>query len=167
MQAHTVTLNTPTDTRIEVERHFHAPLSKLWRAVTEPALVKQWLLGPPGWTMPVCKSDFQIGGSYEYRWRSHDNAQEFGFIGEFQQIETHARIVHTETTPPAAPSASPPPESLVTITFTEKETATTLRTAIDYPSKQARDAALQAGMAAGMQMSYLKLDHLLASPELK
>ena len=153
-----VSVNTPVETRIEVVRRFSVPVAKVWRAMTEPGLVHRWLLGPPGWTMPVCESDFRVGGLYEYLWRSDENEQAFGFVGEFQEIDLHARIVHTEKSP-AGSSAG---ESLVTITFSEIHSGSTVVTSIEYPSKQARDAALAAGMAAGMEMSYLKLDEVLA-----
>ncbi|MFY9582881.1 MAG: SRPBCC domain-containing protein [Candidatus Acidiferrales bacterium] len=41
-------------------------------ALTKPELVKQWLLGPPGWSMPVCEIDLRVGGAYRFLWRGPD-----------------------------------------------------------------------------------------------
>ena len=49
-----LTLTTEGDTHVIVTRHFNAPPAVVYRAHTEPALLQKWLLGPDGWTMPVC-----------------------------------------------------------------------------------------------------------------
>ncbi|WP_145285035.1 SRPBCC domain-containing protein [Pirellulimonas nuda] len=54
--------NTPTDTQVEVVRSFDAPVEYVWKAFTEPELVSRWMMGPPGWSMPVCEMDFRVGG---------------------------------------------------------------------------------------------------------
>jgi len=48
-----LTVTTPTDCEIAMTRVFDAPRHLVFNALTRPELVKQWLLGPPGWTMPV------------------------------------------------------------------------------------------------------------------
>ncbi len=157
----TLSVRTPSDTQVEVSRRFASSVALVWRALTEPALVNRWLLGPPGWSMPVCESDFRVGGSYEYGWRSEDGG-EFGFVGEFQEIEQHSKIVHTEGLRAGSPGAEVAGGSLVTINFEEMGGATKVVTTIEYPSKEARDAVLTQGMTDGMEMSYRHLDELLA-----
>jgi len=49
-------VTTPTDREIVMTRVFAAPRCLVFDALTKPELVKQWLLGPPGWTMPICGS---------------------------------------------------------------------------------------------------------------
>jgi uncharacterized protein YndB with AHSA1/START domain len=158
----TLSVRTPSDTQVEVSRSFASSLNLVWRALTEPALVNRWLLGPPGWSMPVCESDFRVGGSYEYGWRSEADGGEFGFVGEFREIEPHSKIVHTEGLREGSPGAEVVGGSLVTITFEEMGGTTTVVTTIEYPSKEARDAVLAQGMTDGMEMSYRHLDELLA-----
>ena len=74
----------PSDREVKVTRSFKASRSLVYRAYTEPALVQQWLLGPPGWSMPVCELDVRVGGRYRWRWRSDTDASEFGFAGTFR-----------------------------------------------------------------------------------
>lgn len=52
-----LTLKTEGDRHIVVTRRFAAPPEAVYRAHTEPALIQKWLLGPDGWTMPVCVSE--------------------------------------------------------------------------------------------------------------
>jgi uncharacterized protein YndB with AHSA1/START domain len=158
----TLTVRTPSDTQVEVSRSFAASLALVWSAVTEPALVSRWLLGPPGWSMPVCESDFRVGGRYEYGWRGEADGAEFGFVGEFREIEPHSKIVHTEGLREGSPGAEVAGGTLVTLTFEEMSGLTTVVTTIEYPSTEAREAVLAQGMADGMEMSYRRLDDLLA-----
>ncbi len=45
------------DREIVMSRVFDAPARLVFDAHTKPELVKRWLLGPPGWSMPVCEID--------------------------------------------------------------------------------------------------------------
>ncbi len=157
-----LSVRTPSDTQVEVSRSFSSYSDLVWRAMTEPALVNRWLLGPPGWSMPVCESDFRVGGHYEYGWRSDADGSEFGFVGEFREIEPHSKIVHTEGLREGSPGADMAGGSLVVISFVETAGTTTVVTTIEYPSKGARDAVMAQGMTDGMEMSYRQLDELLA-----
>jgi len=49
------TVALPNDLEVVVVRDFHAPRTTVFDAWTKPELVTRWLLGPPGWTMPVCE----------------------------------------------------------------------------------------------------------------
>ena len=61
-------LRTEGDTHVIVTRRFNAPPQAVYRAHTEPALIQRWMLGPAGWTMPVCRIDPRPGGSFYYEW---------------------------------------------------------------------------------------------------
>ena len=76
----------PSDREVKVTRSFKAARPLVYRAYTEPALVQRWLLGPPGWSMPVCEMDVRVGGRYRWRWRSDKDASEFGFAGTFREV---------------------------------------------------------------------------------
>ena len=152
----------PSDREVEVTRSFKAARSLVYSAYTEPALVQRWLLGPPGWSMPVCEMDVRVGGRYRWRWRSDKDASEFGFAGTFREVEPLSRLVHTETYDPGTVGdAHPQNEALVSVTFTEANGITTVTTRIDFGSKDVRDAAVATGMTDGMEQSYQLLDGLL------
>jgi len=152
----------PSDTTVMVRRSFHAPRSLVWRAHTEPALVRRWMLGPPGWTMPVCDMDVRIGGAYRWRWRSEEDGKEFGFHGEFREVAAPARIVQTEFFDPGDVGGDMGEGALISLALDEEAGVTTLTTIMDYFTKRARDAALSTGMTDGMEMGYARLDELFA-----
>jgi uncharacterized protein YndB with AHSA1/START domain len=154
----------PNDRDVVVVRSFNAPRTLVFDAWTKPELVQRWLLGPPGWTMPVCEMDVRPGGKYRWRWRSEENGSEFGFAGEFREVVRPSRIVHVERYDPGDVGGEMG-EALVTTVLTEKGGVTTHTMTIRYESKEVRDAALKTGMTDGMEMSYQKLDELLAEKQ--
>lgn len=152
----------PSDREVKVTRSFRAPRALVYRAYTEPQLVRRWLLGPPGWSMPVCEMDVRVGGQYRWRWRSDENGSEFGFAGTYRDVQPGSKIVHTEAYDPGTVGGGyPGSEAIVTVTFTENQGVTTMITLIDFGSKEARDAAVATGMTDGMEQSYQLLDRLL------
>jgi uncharacterized protein YndB with AHSA1/START domain len=153
----------PSDREVKVTRSFKAPRPLVYRAYTEPALVQRWLLGPPGWSMPVCEMDVRIGGRYRWRWRNDKDGSEFGFAGTFREVTPPARLVHTETYDSGTVDyVYPQNEALVSVTFAEHNGITTVTTLIDFGSKEARDAAVATGMTDGMEQSYQLLDAVLS-----
>jgi uncharacterized protein YndB with AHSA1/START domain len=153
----------PSDREVKVVRSFKAPRTLVYRAYTEPELVQQWLLGPPGWSMPVCEMDVRVGGRYRWRWKSHEGDQEFGFTGTFREVQPASRLVHTEAYDPGTVGGGyPGQDAIVTVIFDETDGVTTVTSVIDFGSKEARDAAVATGMTEGMEQSYQLLDRLLA-----
>jgi uncharacterized protein YndB with AHSA1/START domain len=153
----------PSDREVQVTRSLKAPRALVYRAFTEPELLQRWMLGPPGWTMPVCEMDVRVGGKYRWQWRSTDGAQQFGFTGTFREVAPPSKIVHTEAYDPGTVGGAFPDakEALVTLVLTEENGITTATTVIDFGSKAARDAAVSTGMTDGMEQSYQLLDRLL------
>jgi uncharacterized protein YndB with AHSA1/START domain len=152
----------PSEREVKVTRSFKAPRALVYRAYTEPQLVQRWLLGPPGWSMPVCDMDVRVGGRYRWRWRNDQDGSEFGFTGTFREVQPAARLVHTEAYDPGTVGDGyPGNEAIVVITFGEEGGVTTVTTLIDFGSKEARDAAVATGMTDGMEQSYALLDRLL------
>ena len=154
----------PSDSQVKVTRGFKAPRALVYRAFTEPELLQRWMLGPPGWSMPVCEMDVRVGGRYRWRWRSDQDGSEFGFHGEFREVAPPARLVHTEFFDPGTTGEgqSMGEGALVTAEFTESGGVTTVTTLIDFGTKADRESALATGMTDGMEQSYQLLDRLLA-----
>jgi uncharacterized protein YndB with AHSA1/START domain len=151
----------PSEREVKVTRSFKAPRALVYKAYTEPQLVQRWLLGPAGWSMPVCEMDVRVGGRYRWRWRSAQDGSEFGFAGTFREVQPGSRLVHTEAYDPGTVGGGyPGNDALVTVTFTEEAGVTTVTTLIDFGSKEARDGAMATGMTDGMEQSYQLLDRL-------
>ena len=90
-----LTLKTEGDRHIVVTRRFVAPPEAVYRAHTEPELLQKWLLGPEGWTMPVCVSELRPGGKIRYEWTDGKGGG-FHLTGEYLELEPFSRIVHVE-----------------------------------------------------------------------
>ena len=88
-------VSTRGEREIVMTRAFAAPRTLVFDAFTKPELVKRWLLGPDGWSLPVCEIDLRVGGTYRYVWR-HTNGQEMGMGGVYREIVVPERIVSTE-----------------------------------------------------------------------
>jgi len=72
---HQLDVKTPNDFDLVCTRIFAAPRRLVFDCHTRPALVKRWLLGPPGWSMPVCEIDLSVGGRFRYLWRNGHHRQ--------------------------------------------------------------------------------------------
>lgn len=157
-------VSLPSDSEVSVARSFNAPRALVYEAYTTPGLVRRWLLGPAGWTMPVCEMDLRVGGKFRWAWRSDEDGSRFGFHGEYRAIDAPGRIVHTEIYDPGdvGGNMGESGESLVTVTFVERGGVTMVTTLVDYGSKEVRDLVLSTGMTDGMEASYQNLDTLLA-----
>jgi uncharacterized protein YndB with AHSA1/START domain len=153
----TLQVTTPTEREIVMTREFDAPRTLVFDALTKPELVQRWLLGPPGWTMPVCEIDLKVGGAYRYVWRNADGT-EMGMGGVFREIVAPERLVATER----FDDSWYPGEALDTTVLSEQDGRTTLTLTVLYESREARDAVAESGMETGVAAGYDRLAELLA-----
>lgn len=151
-----VDVSTPSDREIRVSREFDAPAKLVWDCHVKPDLIRRWMLGPPGWSMPVCEVDLTVGGAYRYRWRSDEDGTEFGSSGVHTEIVPFERIVTTER------MEGFDGEAVNTLTLVERDGRTVVTLNMLFASKEARDGALQSGMSDGMAMGYDRMDEVLA-----
>jgi uncharacterized protein YndB with AHSA1/START domain len=150
------TLTTPSDREIVVTRVVNAPRRLVWEAYTNPTHVPHWMLGPQGWTMPVCEIDLRVGAVWHFVWRRADGS-EMAMRGVYQEIVPHERLVSTEAW------GRDWPETINTLLLSEAAGKTTITSRVLYPSKEARDAALKTGMKEGMSESFDRLAEYLAT----
>lgn len=142
-----------SDTQVRISRVIRGSVEQVWRAHHEPALLQRWLLGPDGWTMPVCELASEVGGRYRYEWENTDGSQRFGFEGEVLESEPPYREVTTERM-----TGMDGPATTNEMTLTPVGAGTLLSIVITYPSAEVRDAALGTGMVGGMEQSYARLE---------
>ena len=152
---HKLEVTTPSDREIVMTRVFNAPRALVFDAFTKPELIKRWLLGPDGWSMPVCDVDLRAGGRYTYRWRGNTGEGEFGVSGVYREVVRPERILHTER------FDENPSEAQITTTFVEHNGSTTATMTIVYESREIRDMVLETGMDTGVATSYDRLAGLL------
>ncbi|MEO0605896.1 MAG: SRPBCC family protein [Myxococcota bacterium] len=155
---HPTSLRVLDDDTVLVQRVVRGSLAQVWKAHHDPELVKQWMLGPEGWTMPVCEIPDEVPGPFRYEWENRDNGKRFGFEGQILERQAPRRELSTEgligVEGPANRNEQvfvPQPGNRVRIDVT-----------VHYASKAARDAVLGTGMVDGMEASYVRLDGILA-----
>ena len=153
------TLTTSGDREIVMTRDFNAPRHLVFDAFTKPELIKRWLLGPDGWSMPVCEVDLRIGGKFRYVWRKDGSTEQMGMSGVFRDIDAPKRIINTER----FDEPWYPGEAVDTTEFAEHGNRTTVKQTVLYASKEARDGVLKSGMESGVQRSYDRLEQILTS----
>lgn len=145
------------DTGLTVTRTFAAPPDLVFRAHTECALIRRWMIGPPGWSMPDCEMDPRPGGAYRHRFAGPDG-ESFEIIGRIVEIEPHRRMAHVEYM--LLPERTH--DNTLETLFEAVDGGTRLTIHMSVPSPEARAAMLATGMTDGMEMAYQSLDGLIA-----
>lgn len=149
-------IDTPSDLEVRISRLVAAPRDLVWLTFATPAHLQRWMLGPPGWTMPVCEMDLRAGGTWHWVWRKA-TGEEMAMSGQYLEVVPGRRIVSTEQWGPEWP------ETVNTIELIDQGDLTLITTTVRYPSQEARDAAMATGMTEGSDQSYARLDDLLRS----
>ncbi|WP_076863949.1 SRPBCC domain-containing protein [Bradyrhizobium mercantei] len=150
-----LTLKTEGDRYIVVTRRFVAPPEAVYRAHTEPELLQQWLLGPDGWTMPVCISELRPGGRIRFEW-TDGRGRGFYQTGEYLELEPFSRIVHVGR----MHLPDPTPDNHVETRFAPDGDGTLMTMRMTLPDAETRAAMLATGMEHGMEDSYARLDRM-------
>jgi len=150
----TLKITTPSDREIAMTREFNAPRQLVWDAHTKPELVRQWLLGPPGWSMPVCKIDLRVGGSYRYEWRNDKDGTTMAMGGTYKEVKPIERIVQTEKFDDPWYEG----EATGTMVLKEQGSKTILTTTVRYASQAVRDSVIKSGMTTGVEQSFDRLE---------
>ncbi|CCH34869.1 SRPBCC family protein [Actinosynnema sp. NPDC047251] len=148
--------STPSDVEVAVTRRFDAPQRLVFEAFTSPEHIVHWMLGPEGWTMPVCEVDLRPGGTWHMVWRRADGT-EMSMTGTYLSVTPHSETVQTEAW------GDDWPETVNTTRFVDEGERTTVVQTMKYPSREARDRAMQTGMTEGADTSYDRLEAYLAT----
>jgi len=151
-----MTLKTEGDKHIVVTRRFAATPEVVYRAHTEPDLIQKWLLGPDGWTMPVCISEARPNGKIRYEW-THAKGGGFHLTGEYLELEPHSRIVHVER----MYLPDPTPDNHVETRFEPDGDGTLMTIRMTLPDAETRTRMLATNMEGGMEASYVRLEAIV------
>jgi uncharacterized protein YndB with AHSA1/START domain len=148
-------VTTPSDREIYIERVFDAPRDAVWRAFTEPDLVKQWW--GRGNKLVIEKMEVERGG--HWRFVEHSAEGVHGFEGRYREVTPKDRIVQTFEW-----DGMPAHVILETVVFEDlgKGRTKVVNTSLFF-TKDERDGMLNSGMEQGLNQSYEALDRLLAT----
>lgn len=144
------------DTQVVVTRRFAAKPEAVFRAHTEAELIKQWMLGPDGWTMPECISEPFPGGKTKFVW-ANDSGESFSLTAETISIDPPHRIVHVER----MHLPDPTPDNHVVTTFEADGDGTLMTMVMTLPNSEVREMMLSTGMDQGMEISYQRMERVV------
>src|SRR6202158_754890 len=151
-----MTIKTEGDRFVVVTRRFAATPEAVYRAHTEPHLIQKWMLGPEGWTMPVCISEARPGGEVRYAGMVPAGGG-FCLTGEYLELEPYSRIVHVER----MHLPDPTPDNQVETRFEPDGGGTLMTMRMTLPDAETRFRMLASGMEHGMEASYVRLDGMI------
>lgn len=140
---------------VDISREFQAPRELVYRAYTTPDLLVQWL-GPRKYRMRIDRFEVRDGGRWRYV-HAADDGTEFGFHGVFHGTPSPDTMVQTFEF-----EGAPGNVSLDALTLEERDGRTLVRTHSVFQSVEARDGMVDAGMAAGVEEGFDRLEELLA-----
>ena len=152
------TVTLPSDEQILITREFDASKELVWKAWTEPELVRRWWHANRG-EMTVCEIDLRVGGAWRYVMVTPDGF-EVGFHGEYRVVEPCERLVSTEAyegIPDADANAA-----VDTLTLTELGDRTLMTVLVEHPTKEGRDMHIESGMEDGLQDAMDLLEEIAA-----
>jgi len=136
------------ETDIIVRRDFTHPPARVWRALTEPHLIRQWMSSSD--TMTRCEVDLRPGGSFLYEW------PEFFFAGPILAVEAPHHMVHVEHF--NGDTSSGP---TITTDLAARGTGSRMTMVMRYANAAARAAAIEMGFTDGYDEVYGRLEALM------
>jgi uncharacterized protein YndB with AHSA1/START domain len=155
----TAVVTLPGETEIHVTREFDAPKALVYRALTEPELIRRWWNAKRG-EVTVCDVDLSVGGDWRYVMDT-DDGREVAFHGTYREIVPNERLVYTELF--EMPGISEDDATVNTLTLTERDGRTTLTSITDCRTAETRAMIVETGMEAGMQDAYDLLEEVAIS----
>jgi uncharacterized protein YndB with AHSA1/START domain len=155
-----VTINAPEgQPYTEIIREFDAPVEAVFRAHSDPELVRQWL-GPRGYEIDIDEWDFRSHGGYRYIHRNPEG-EEFAFNGTFHSVRENEFAIQTFEF-----EGFPDVVSIESMTFEDLGNGRSRLTGrATYPTLEARDGMVESGMEQGVREGYERLDDVLAAQD--
>jgi uncharacterized protein YndB with AHSA1/START domain len=119
---------------LTIVRKLKAAPEKVWRALTQPQALKQWIAPDDAFKIPVAEADVRVGGRYHIVMQSSDG-EEHDVSGVYRTIEPNRKLVYTW-----AWKSTPERESLVTFELRAADGGTELTLKHEqFADEEARD----------------------------
>ncbi len=153
------TMELQGDREIVISRTFRAPPRVVFEAYTKAEFVRRWWAPKSlGTELVECVADVRVGGKYRYVMNVREQGT-IAFSGEYREVTPYSKLVYTQVFEPMADAGA----LIATVTFEAVNGETKFVSREEYPSREARDAALSSGMEHGMRETMEQLDVLVFS----
>lgn len=140
----TPTTKPLSDRACQITQALRAPAAKVFAAYTDPKQVPQWWGSPKG-ALTVDRMDVRPGGGYRFLQRKPDGST-MASLGSYLEVKPVTRLVYTFQV-----EGQPGAPVVTSVDLAEAGGVTTLTLTIEFPSKEARDVAVQYGAHGGAQ----------------
>lgn len=142
---------------IIITRIFNAPREKVWKAWTDPEILKNWL-GPKGYEMTIEEFEAKNGGSYRYIHKDQ-NGNKFAFRGVFHGLYEPYKAVQTFEFEGMPELGHVSMDTLLLEDLGDGRTKSTTISVFQTPED--RDGMIRSGMEKGVVEGYERLDEIL------
>ena len=139
-----------------ISRLLSAPRAKLWRAWSDPALLKEWWCPKP-WATEVRAFDMRPGGAFHTYMQGPEGGTSDN-PGCFVDVVPQARIVFTSMLTGAWRPATPWMPFTAVITFADEGGGTRYTATAMHPDKATRDRHDEMGFFQGWNVCIDQLD---------
>lgn len=147
---------------LTIERTFPARQSRVWQALTQPAMLDQWW-GPKPWHTKTISMDFRVGGSWRYSMNGPEGEQHFARM-DYLEIEPEHRFRSSDVFTDADGNANEElPRQVMELTLAAEDDRTRLVTVVQYTSLDDLNRILEMGMQEGLTIAHDQLEALLAA----
>ncbi|HWN68518.1 MAG TPA: SRPBCC family protein [Haliangium sp.] len=147
-------VTTPSEREIRIERIFNAPRERVWKALTDPALVAQWW--GRGNKLVIERMEVHRGGHWRFVEHGPDGVH--GFEGRYREVTPPERVVQTFEW-----DGMPGHVAVETLILEDLGDGRTKIVNISlFHTTEERDGMLHSGMEQGLNQSYAALDRVLA-----
>lgn len=153
----TTAVTLPTPTSVLVTTELTAAPHRIYRAYTEPDLVRRWWSGGVG-EVTVADIEPWVGGRWHFV--VEGDGYQVGMHGVYRELVAAQRIVCTEVDEDRPDDAD---AALCTYTFTPGGVRTVVALLTELRSREDRDALLDSGMETGLQETWDLLDGVARS----
>jgi uncharacterized protein YndB with AHSA1/START domain len=142
------------DTDVIVRRSFSHPPARVWRAMTDPALIPKWMASMD--MMTRCEMDLRPGGRFHYEFGG-GKAPGFYFSGPILVVDAPRHLTHVEYF-----NGDMSAGTTITTDLVPEGSGTRMTMVMRYASAEARANAIEVGMTEGFDEIYDKLEALLS-----
>jgi uncharacterized protein YndB with AHSA1/START domain len=152
---------------VTFERTYNAPLAQVWKAWTDPEILKQWW-GPKNVSIPTCEIDLKVGGAFHIVMEAGEAMGPYKgtlwpMLAKFTEIEPNARLAYTAQAWTEGAKETTTIDQATEITFTDEngKTKINIKAAIYKAGPDAKMAV--EGMKYGFTEQLEKLDTFLSA----
>lgn len=146
--------------RLIIERAFNAPIEKLWKAWSDPAIMCKWW-APEPYVCYIHEMDFRVGGYMRYDMTGpegdvYKGRMDFLRIDEFTGYETEDFFCDEN-----GEKAGDIPPMKLKVTFDVDGETTKVTTTTTFASAEAMKQMAEMGAAEGWKLSMNQLEELV------